>query len=201
MQSIKSTHCEYYDFCDYTAMCVICKNYKYYYMSKHYKDSKKQYGKMHGNMKSQKWNKKEQEYQENLNAEQTLLSGRINGDGDIKNDDLIMEVKYTDHNNITISSDFIKQIEKEKGHRYGLLGLSNGKYSIILFEYNDNMNFKFNFILDINKQKTINTKMLKRLFFDKEIGLINILSLQKKYVIIDQNNFYELGGITWVKNL
>jgi len=151
-----SLKCKYQDVCDYTAVCDICEGYKFYYKSKHYKNSKKDFGKMKGTSKSKNWNKKEKEFADNLNAEQTLLSGRINSDGDIKNKDIVAEIKHTNKPYITLISSYIEQMEREKWHRYGLLGLSNNEFSLILFEYNEDMDIEIYKEITMNKQKKLN---------------------------------------------
>lgn len=146
---------------------------------------------MKGTSKSKNWNKKEKEFADNLNAEQTLLSGRINSDGDIKNKDIVAEIKHTNKPYITLKSSYIEQLEREKWHRYGLLGLSNNEFSLILFEYNEDMDIEIYKEITMNKQKKLNKQFLKKVCYEKKIFLINILSLDKKYVIICQNDFYD----------
>lgn len=146
---------------------------------------------MKGTSKSKNWNKKEKEFADNLNAEQTLLSGRINSDGDIKNKDIVAEIKHTNKPYITLKSSYIEQMEREKWHRYGLLGLSNNEFSLILFEYNEDMDIEIYKEITMNKQKKLNKQFLKKVCYEKKIFLINILSLDKKYVIICQNDFYK----------
>lgn len=193
-----STKCKYIDVCDYTQMCDVCEEYKFYYKSKHYKNSKKDFSKMKGTSKSKNWNKKEKEFADNLDAKQTMLSGSINGDGDAKNQDIVIEVKHTNKDYIMLLSSHIKQMEREKGYRYGLLGLSNNEFSLIMFEYDKNMNVDIDGEIQMNKQKKLNRQFLKSICYEKKVFLINILSLNKKYVIICQNNFYDKGGIEWI---
>ena len=193
--------CKYEKYCDYTQYCPICKDYKFYYKSQHYKNSKKNFNQLRGSSKAKKWNKKEVEFANNIDAKQTLGSGRVFGDGDIKNEDVQMEIKYTDKDYIILKKEWFEQLEREKYHRYGMLGISNHTYDLYIFPYSQSMTIDIDEIVTMKSQKRLNVAMLKKLKYDKFIIKLEICNLNKKYVIIESSNFLELGGVGWIEKI
>lgn len=198
--------CKYEEYCDHTILCDICKDYEFYFESNHYiklmkkdEDKKKIKKTMTGKSKSSSWNKKEHNVASKLGATQTLCSGRIFGDGDYKGNGFTGEHKHTDKDKIIINGDWLYQLEREKGTDFGILTVSNNKYTFVIFEY-DTM-FGEDNLLSTRKYRTITLteKRIKSILSSEKLSTIYFLTTGKKYIIIDMYEFEKRGGIEgWI---